>query len=251
MVYLKTLFLLFVLISCSSKRIQTDLGFDDESNYLYQEGNDEYQLSRRTGVIKTNRVVTKSKIYGGSKELEKTITISRLGKLKTPSGSVTILRPDESERTVWLDGQKFSSRMKLDLQRKAMIVDLNSPLKEWQGRREVRFPKGTGVYCFFSQIAECVKATGFLKMSKSKKSGELNFHVIWDGYPFFQQQYRNIQEAVFSPAKITYEGRNQKDETRYNLAVSGQNLFFHFGDKGDLRKVFWISQGVSMIKSDL
>ena len=64
-----------------------------------------------------------------------------------------------------------------------------SPDKKWNGVKQVKFPvKGIGLYCFFSQLIECAKYTGFLSKALDANAGQMNFYLLWDGFPYINNQ---------------------------------------------------------------
>ena len=79
----------------------------------------------------------------------------------------------------------------------------------------------------------------------------MQLYVIWNGHPYFQEQYENIPNQVFSKAVFEYDGQNSNGQIRFTLQVAGQSIFYFLDDKKELLKQFWISQGLTMVKSDL
>jgi hypothetical protein len=207
-----------------------------------------YLMKRDSGFdsSKTN-VIVKRAIYikddsEQDKYLEKSVTISAFGKIKDRN----ILRPDRSQFTVWFDGQKYFSEMSLIEKKRALKVKMESNEEQWNKTIEVPFPSGSGLYCFFSQIMECAKATGFLDESQKKKAGQMSFHIIWEGYPYFQEQYEGIPNEVFTPAQLVYDGRKANGESRYSLMFGGQAIIYFVDKDGRFLKMFWIAQGLSI-----
>lgn len=195
---------------------------------------------------KNQFIVKKSvKVPGETKELEKLIVISKLGNLKK---SLTILKPEISEYSVWFEGKKYVSRMQVNEETKSMDVKLFSPEKQWQGKRTFPFPKTMGVFCYFSQITECARATGFIDKAIKRDSGSMKVVVIWEGYPYFQEQYLNIPNEVFTEGVFEYDGRNANGERRFTLNVGSQSIFYFLDSKKELMKKFWVSQGLSMVE---
>ena len=61
--------------------------------------------------------------------IEKTLSISEVGKIK----GKTILRPRASDYQVWLEKEKFSSRILLNSKEKRWTLKMESPEKKWNG----------------------------------------------------------------------------------------------------------------------
>ncbi len=175
--------------------------------------------------------------------MERSVVLAKVGSVKN---GVRILRPEKSEYVVWFDGQEYSTKMEIDEKNRSMQVTLVSPDASFSGVSSHAFPEGTGVYCFFSQLLECVSAVGFIDKAVSSKGGSMNFHIVWEGWPFFQQQYTNLREEVFSGATLTFDGESENGILRFSLSVSDQIIFYHVQKDGLLRAIFWPAQGMSI-----
>jgi hypothetical protein len=207
-----------------------------------------FQVDREKGFNKKKNhfIVKKSvKDFDSGKELEKLIVISKLGSL---SGKYSILRPEVSEYSVWFDGKRYLSRMRINTKTRSMDVTLKSPERQWQGKRTIPFPKGKGVFCYFSQITECARATGFIDKAIKNDGGSMKVVIIWEGYPYFQEQYLNVPNRVFSLGTFEYDGRNANGERRFTLKTSSQSIFYFIDNNHELEKKFWVAQGLSMVE---
>lgn len=216
-----------------------------------------FQLTDKSGKFLINRekgfnkkknhfIVKKSvKSYDSGKELEKLIVISKLGNM---SGKHSMLRPEISEYSVWFDGKRYLSRMKVNTKTKSMDVTLKSPEKQWQGTRSYPFPRGKGIFCYFSQVTECARATGFIEKAIKNDGGSMKVVIIWEGYPYFQEQYLNIPNHIFSLGSFEYDGRNANGERRFTLKVNSQSIFYFIDNNHELEKKFWVAQGLSMVE---
>ena len=133
----------------------------------------QYLVRKERGHLEKNKkLVTKKQIFdlasGEKKVLEKSISISRRGGLK---GKTPILRPEISQYTVWFEGKKYFSELKLNTQKKGLDIRLESPEKQWNGTKTISLPDRKGNYCFFEQIIECARTVNFIDMAIKKKSG--------------------------------------------------------------------------------
>lgn len=241
------LLILCSLISCSSISKKTPPVFSDKRVKSY------FRLSDKSGsfrVIKDSKYNSKKQELivrhtivdpkdTSKKPLEKNISISTYGIL---GKKVPVLRPKISQYFVWFDGKRFATEMKINTNTKSLDIKLRSPEPQWNGDKSVPFPKGSGVYCFFSQIEECIGITGFVKKAVKHKAGKMNFHVVWDGYPYFMDQYIGISPKVFAEAQFSFDGKKD-DLFRFSLDVDGQLLFYIYDKKLKLKKILWVSQG--------
>ena len=201
---------------------------------------------RQAGKIKRGEYVVKREVTflkDRNRIVEKSIALATLGTLK----SVNILRPKISQYAVWFNKKRYFSELKWDNKTRSIVLRMQSPEERWNGSKRIAVPKGTGVFCFFSMVMECAAATGFIKKAVSKGVGSMNFYVIWDGHPYIREQYQNLPEGIFSPAELAFEGAGEGGEQKFSLSVGGEAMFYFVRQKGILEKMFWVSQGMSMV----
>lgn|GEM_PF-1367463 len=243
---------LLSLSGCSG--IKTRRGLNPNQNieknrsslFEYSDKAGRFYLQRESGrMAKSAKYMVKEKMYvpdEENEEVERLVSISKVGEVN----GLKLLRPERSQYTVWFDGKKYSSELKLDVQQRKMLVEMSSPEKEWNGSEEFSFPKGTGVYCFFSQVIECASITGFINKALEKKAGVMRFHIVWDGYPYIMEQYPGIPEGVFSSASLEYDGQTESGEKRFMLKFGGETIFYMVNPiSGQFTKKMWVSQGVT------
>lgn len=257
---MKTIFYLFLFLSISSCSFISNLGSSDENGNYFSHKKVKYDLAENTGKFVVyresglkkgaNQFVVKTQVFPENddrkKILEKNITISRLGKLK---GNLTILRPEKSQHSVWFDGKKYSNDMELDVKKKQLIVDLSSPEEKWNGRKTFDFPSTNTIYCFYSQVMECASVTGFIAKAKGSGYGKMNFYIIWDGYPYFHEQYLNLSGNVFSKATLEFDEIKSDGQLKLSLTTENQVIFYVLDKDLKLIKKFWVAQGLSMLES--
>lgn len=244
--------LIFTLASCGSFRSnyklptkvqKTSYDLKDKDGSFVEEFEVKYYN-------KSHELKSKRKLYSSSdstkKILEKSIAISEYGRL----GKVNVLRPKISQFHIWFDQKRYSTELIMNKSTKSFDVKLRSPEKKWNGNQSIKFPKGTGLYCFYSQMGECVSSTGFIDRAIKSKGGELNFHIVWEGYPYFMEQYVNMPPQLFSKASLNYDGALKNNENRFVLNVAGQSIFLIFGKNNVLNKILWVAQGYTKIKVD-
>jgi len=249
MMKINIIFILVVLSGCaffeyglnsksSSRKVLTTFKLKDQSGSFIVHRESGYKKNENLMIVK-KRITMEEDL---KKEFEKSITISELGTFKKQA----MLRPKISQFTVWFDGKKYFSEMKVNTKTKSLVVSMKSPEKKWEGEETFLFPKGTGVYCFFNQIVECIRSTNFFNLVTEKGGGKINFHIIFDGYPYFQEQYSDVPKTVFTKASLIYDGKIKTGERRFSLVFGEQTVFYFIDDRGSLSKVFWVSQGLSM-----
>lgn len=223
------------------------------TSYILKDKTGVFSLDRKSSLNQEKKLVIVKQTISNSEEgaegdvLEEVATYSTPGMLK----EISILRPNRSLFSVWFDKKKYSTEMKLNLKTHKLDVKINSPDENRNGTKQFALPKKTtGVFCFFSQIVECVKATNFFHTAIDKDAGQMNFHVIWENYPFIQDQYSDLPNDVFSSATFEYEGKNERGEYKFTLQLPNQAIFYFVDQNADLLKMFWVSQGLSVVRRD-
>lgn len=249
--------LLSVLIAfngCSSLGSKDSNLFESKvTQFNYEDKNGSFKLTRQTGMEKnTDRMISKHQLelLAGGKEsiLEQSIVISNPGSIK---GKNAVLRPEEAQYIVWFEGKKYTSTIKINTQAKSFELKTSGPTSLDKKNKQISFPKNQNILCFFSQLTECLNFHGFIKNALKQQSGSLRLNIIWSGYPFFQEAYNNLPMELFSEAKFAFDGKIAEDEFRFTLGVAGQMIFFVTSESGELKKMFWIAQGISMVRQDL
>ncbi len=244
---MKLLALLFLLSSCSSQLL-TGEPIQGKTSYSYADVSGSYRLNRESRQIK-QKLVTRNQLLdtkgGSSKVLEKTIMVSQIGSIKAKKTRILTVRPVASEFTVWLEGKKYHSRMQLNEKNKSMRLTLDSPETKWQGTSEIKFPKGK-YFCFFSQIPECLYHNYHLPHAHENKNKRYDFYVVWDGYPYIQEQLTRVGQSLSAPATLKFDGEIN-GQFRYIVEVEGQMILYHFTRSYDLVKIAWIAQGITIV----
>ena len=221
--------------------------------YNLKDNSGEYVVRREIGFSKKKELVAKIRVSDSKGNLdrpsEKSIAISKYGVLKTKNNkNIKVLRPKVSSYQLWLEGKKHSNKIEMNLKNRSLDITLNSPVMEWNGKRSYKFPKDNPLFCFFSQITECASVTSFLTKAISKEQGSMNFYVIWNGYPFFSEMYSNVPRKIFSKAELIYESKLSSNEHRFSLNVENQKIFYHLTTDAKFEKLFWVSQGFSLVR---
>jgi hypothetical protein len=243
---------LLIFVSCSTTKSDKVLKKEltrDEEHFFYSDKNGQYIAKISSGYNKKEHSYFSKRSLEVSdrtddKILEQSIVLSELGKIKKKR---TILRPKLSQYSVWFEGKKYFSELKLNSAKKAIDVKMLSPEKQWSGTKQIKLPSTKALYCFFSQVIECAKAVGFLSEAISKESGTMNFYIIWEGYPYLNETFTDFPSELISKAQLEYDGKVKDDEKRFDLKVAGQSIFFMVDKNQQMKKMFWVSQGISMV----
>ena len=241
---MKLLLSLLLLSSCAGVRTTVREG---KNTFNFHDVSGSFRLQRESKVIK-NKLVSRFQLFAATgsadKLVEKSIVVSQPGSIKTKKGRSSVLRPLASDFTVWLEGKAYSSKMNLDPQSKSMKVTLKSPESKWSGTQSVKFPKGT-VFCFYSQIPECLIQSGLLSQSFDQERKSLSFHVVWESFPYTSEQYTNVSGNLFAPATIRFDGIKQNMH-RFEVELEGQILLYYFSKSFEFAKMSWIAQGLTI-----
>ena len=244
---MKSLLLLLLLTSCASQG-PSGTPREGKTTYSYTDLSGTYQTVREFKNMK-QKVITRSQLVsvnsGAKKVLEKSIVVSQLGSIKSKKSRLVTLRPQASEFTVWLEGKRYFSRMQINPKNKSMRLTLDSPESKWKGTSEIPFPKGQ-FFCFFSQIPECLYHNNLLISAYNNQKRKIDFYVVWDSFPYVQDQLTNVGNSLFASASIKFDGEIRKT-FRYTVEVEGQVIIYIFSRSFDLLKMSWITQGISLV----
>jgi hypothetical protein len=243
------------LASCAKmaqKNPKELLGNNDEQ-FNYTDKNGQYSMKVSSGLDKQGKSFFTKRILElpnrqKDKALEQSVVISTLGSLKK---KLMILRPKVSQYNVWFDGKKYTSELKINTAKKAIDVKMTSPESQWNGNRQVKFPSSTTLPCFFSQVIDCAKVSGFISKASEKKTGTMSLMVIWEGYPYLNETFSDFPSELFSDAQLEYDGMTKEKERRFNLRVAGQSIFYVLDSKDVMKKMFWVSQGITMVSKSI
>ncbi len=245
---IRLLFIFFVCAACSSQTSVKVAPVISKTNFQLKDKAGVFQLNRESGPISKTKgiyAVKRTIKDGSNKILERSVVISKLGSLK---GKLSVLRPEKSEYEVWFDAKEYSTKTQIDLKSKSLIVSLNSPEEQWRGTQSIPFPNNSPIFCYFSQIIECALATGFIHKAINNGSGAMNFQIIWEGYPYIQQQYIGLPDEVFSNAVLNFDGENANGLRRFSLNINSSNqiIFYQLTKTDEIKAIYWPAQGLSI-----
>lgn len=249
--YVVVALFMMTLVSCArmSQKNPKEMLANHDDQFNYTDKNGQYSVKISSGLDKTGKSFFTKKIMElpsrqKDKALEQSIVLSSIGSLKN---KMMILRPKISQYNVWFDGKKYTSELKINTAKKAIDVKMTSPESQWNGKKQIKFPSSTTLPCFFSQVIECAKVSGFISKASSQKTGTMNLMVIWEGYPYLNETFSDFPTDLFSEAQLEYDGKTKQAERRFNLRVAGQSIFFVLDDRDVMTKMFWVSQGITMV----
>ncbi len=243
-----SLVLVILLTSaCSSPIVKQEIKGKDLQGESYFELNDASGifLVRRDIKIVSNKLINRRTVLtrDGLTELESTVSVSRIGHLRNTKNGYALL-PEASQFKVWFDKKQFSSQMKIDRKTKKIHIKTDGPDEKRNGLKEYNIPKSQ-YFCFFSQLPECMRIQNLLLKAVKEK---VQLFVIWDNYPYHIDQYENLIDSPLVLATLSLSDHT-RDELKYSLDIGNQIIFYHFDKKFKFDKMFWISQGMSLISS--
>lgn len=242
---LKFLFLT-ILTSCSLHMVNSSRIASSSATYLFKDRTGEFLLKRSVKASKS-KIVVKREIFSPNelnRPVEKTVSVSKLGTVKTPNGVVPGMRPEVSQHSIWFESEKYFSQLKLSLKEKAFNVTMKSPEEKWSGETTIKFPAGK-IFCFFSQIPECAKRYGLL----DERSRPVQIQVIWDNYPYHNEIYDNLSKDGFEKSTWAFDS-NEDGLDRFGLLIGQQLVLYEFDSEDNFVNMYWVLQGISMQKSE-
>lgn len=239
------LIFLFVLVSCAMPR-ESNLKKIKSNNgqvFAYRDVSGEFEIAREVKVAK-QQLAGRTRIFSigneGERLLEKTFTISNVGSVKTRSGRSIAVRPELSQHTVWLEGKQYFSQLKLNPKKKILEVLMQSPEQKWNGKKEIKVPKGQ-IFCFYSQLPECLVASRLIEKANTTGT-RVRFFLVWDSYPYHQEHFSGLKDSPFSIASLGKETSNS-----YLVEFNGQSISIHFSKDSIFARLLWTSQGISIL----
>ncbi len=237
---------IFILSSCSLNRVNHSTSLEArEVTYKQLEVSGEYITESISGFGKNKEFIKKQKIVSSqnrSKVFEKNIVIS---KRKAINSQVTFLVPYKYEATYYLNNDIYTVTGELDLKKKEIVYNLNSPEYKWLGQKSYQIQDNVKAICFYATIIECGIVSGFISKAIERKNGDMNFHVLWESYPYFQEQYLNMPKEILSQAVLSYDQLDKKGNYRFLLSVGGQSIVYILNKKLDIIGHYWTAQGLS------
>lgn len=220
-----------------------------KKQYSLEDKSGRFILEREVGMSKGKKVFTKYQVRsidGDRKVLERSIVLSVLG---TYNKKYKLLRPYAHQYDVWFEKQKYNTSGKINLKNKSMSLKLSSPEEQWNKPEVHKFPSSqSNAFCYFSQIMECANVSGFIEKAVAKNVGAMFLNILWEGYPYIQEQYLNIPNGLFAAATLEYDGENKAGEKRFTLKFGENAIFYFIDDNFQLTKIFWPSQGLSIVE---
>jgi len=241
---------LLVLSACANPEMSHKV-FEDgtkATTYVYRDVSGEFECAREIRKNKS-KLATRTRLMSsagrGNKLVEKTFALSEVGSVKTGKGRITAIRPSLAQHTVWLEGKRYFSQMKLLPKERKLNVIMQSPEAKWNGTQNLNLPKGR-IFCFYSQLPECLLLSGLLNKVATGKDPRASFYLVWDSYPYHQEHFNGLTESPFSSARVLLEKRN-KGSNYYNVELADQVLGLHYTKAGEFIRMFWTSQGISVV----
>lgn len=213
--------------------------------YSYKDETGSFTIHRRFGQNKSGEYILKKELRSpfSTKYLERFTSISNS---KRFNEKTNYLYPKVSEAIFWLDKKRHKSLLKIDGKSLQVVSVIGS--KVYRKVSEVLDNKR--VHCFFSQLVECIATTNFFEISSKKNLGTMNLNVIWDGFPFFNEQYLNQSVSPVQSGRMAFVEQS-KGMWKYQLEVDDQILFYFLDNKFRLKNFYWVAKGISQERENL
>lgn len=248
---MKTILILTLILitGCSQFNAEKITLKSDKSFFIQTEEAGTYEVIKESGFDKDERFVTKTSVAPVDNKnnfVEKSVTISKKLKL---SSEVEFLVPHKSESIYVLDGKKYKSVLEFDYKKNIISIDMNTPEEHWNGHKTFSIPKNSGAICFYATVIECGVISTFIAKAIENNGGEMSFMLVWEGYPFFQEQFLNIPSVPITDATLSFDGKNN-NLYRFILTAAGQSQFYMVKDDGSIENHIWSSQAYSRMKRE-
>ena len=244
------LVLILLTLSCSfNSNLKLKKRKSKKEKFTFSDTTGKFSVLRRSGLSSSKEFVTKEELFPYNKweepVLEKGIMISSYSKYNE---KIPVMIPKVSQRVFWFDKKKYFTESKLYMDRKEARFRWRSPSDKNLNKKIVKLDSERKLYCFFGQLTDCIKKTGFFKKSKAKKSGVVYLSIIFDGYPFFNEQFGILKSSPILESDFSFEKEMKNGNMRYSLSFLDQKITYFVDGEGNLIDKFWISQGLSLKK---
>lgn len=259
-----------MLVSCagSGRKSETvvtlksvkDLNFNQLMAYSDLSGN--FSL-RRTSKVQQNNILFQRLIYQDdfSKYVERIRSVSVL---KTDRDRVVWMVPLLSQFSTWLEGQEYTSQVRIFPQQKKVEVKTSKPIGKFPLVQNFALPPSK-YYCFLHLLPECIKNLGIfdrlIQTGKSSKNNNDNnknnsdnkesddnkiwIYVIMESFPYSNMIYSDIENKWMTQAYISYEGYDNSEHS-FSVEIFNQMLSIKYNEKEQFTGMYWASQGITM-----
>ena len=233
---------LFFFSACATQKNNTD-HFGYKAKFELLDSSGKFILTREVKT-KGNKLISRIKIFDLNmvNELESTVSVSRVG-YKNQNRDDILLLPDAAQFKVWFEKEEYLANTKISPRGRVIKTQYKDPENKQGKLLSHNLPKGKA-YCFFSQIPECVKIQRLIFKAQKEK---VSLYVIWDNFPYHTEQYENMSSDRFVLADFYLKEKN-KNELKYSLDLGNQIIFYHFDNKLNFEKMFWVAQGLSLTR---
>lgn len=240
-----------LLESCShgkNSNIEKNLSAFEET-YVMNDKNGTFIIKSSSSLNKSENTYSTKKTMqtpkrGTGSILEQVLVVSSVGKIKN---KISTLRPRNSNYVVWFDGKKYTSELKINTRARAFDLKTTSPEPGQSGSKQIKFPNTKNISCFFTHVVECGKVVGFVQKAIKEKTGKMNLFVVWEGYPFLNETFTDFPLELFSEAELEFDKEVGEGQSQFNLQVAGQSIFLVVDKNLILNKMFWVTQGMTMV----
>ncbi len=246
---MKFFLVFFFLISCAQLSLNREEGGTLSSIvgthiFSFEDYTGTYRLTREVK-LQGGKLISRNRIFSSSgSELETTVAVSLVGTKENKSGRKVIsILPEASQFSVWFDKKKYFSQSQLIRDEKKIEFKYQGGDSSNINKDKYNLNSGT-FFCYFSQIPDCLKLQNLLVLSAKKT---IQIYVIWDNFPYNKDQYQGINAEPVTLASLSLDKYNN-NEFKYILDLGNQVIFYTFDKKLEFTKMFWVSQGISMIK---
>ncbi len=251
-------FLISIIFSCAHQK-SNSVARGEATYYDFKDMSGSFHLKRQTLIRGKNKVATKTTILSNDGEaqiLEKTIVVSDYGELKFNRGVKKLLRPRVAQHRMWLEKKLYFSQLTLQEKKRSIEVILRSPEERWNGKQSIKLPSGKAIYCFYSQIPECLQAANVWEMTQTGKI--VPFYIVWESFPYMGEQYVNVKAELFTKANARMVERDPqvggrgtrrlKNVWRYSVNFGNHSILYDLDSTAELVNLFWIAQGIVINK---
>lgn len=229
------LLVFLIFVSCAQYPLKGTIR-TGQSSFIFQDGSGQYFLKREIKKTKS-KLISRVRIYSSRQAqdyLEKTVSVSKY------RGSKAL--PYRSQFNIWLE--KKENSILLSVLEKSRSISSKQFIDNKETQITEKFPQ-TRTACFFTQLTECLLIQNKIPRQKGKP---ITLSVLWEGHALLPSLYEGVSDVMTTGGDFYFEGKD-KTGLKYHLDLdNGQTIIYYLDNNLNLTKMFWIAQGISMIK---
>ncbi len=244
---MRLLFFYFLVISCAHNAAMIedikDQSHNEKNFFTYEDYSGQYTVTREIKVQASKLISRVLILSSAGVELENQVAVSKFGTISSGKQKRVAILPEASHFKVWYNKKLFESKINVNKKNRTLDIEIIKPPDKIPKQEIYKLPKGS-TFCYYSQLPECLKMQNLLVVAAKKP---IPLYIIWDNYPFNLEQYQGISSEPVVLGNLSLS-KYDNNEFKYIVDIGNQVIFYHYDKSLNFIKMFWVSQGISLVK---